>query len=131
MRPRFFYVRNLATFDTQKIDVNAHKGLAHDIKATFRQQTMDIGHTAIGRVFYGHHRGLSIALAHRIHRFLKACTGQHIPIGACFAAGLVRIGTKLSLKGDAAWVCGGSHNKSFRWAFCRASYTLPSYVGRR
>jgi hypothetical protein len=104
--------------------MHPHEGLVHDMQAGFGQQAVNVGHAPVGRVLHRKHRLIGLAARHGLDHRLEGGAGQRLELRARGVAGLMRVGTGFSLKGDAL----GHVSTLSEWAFRRAPYTLPPPV---
>ncbi len=118
------------TGNAQQVDMHPHKGFIDDMQARLRQQVVVVGHPAKGCVFHRQHRQRGLALMDGGDHILEGAAGQRLHLRAGIDAGLVRIGARLSLKGDALGhvflVCRAELRG---WSFRRAKYRLKSPRG--
>ena len=84
----------------QKGNAHPHERLAYDVQPAARQQVVNVSHAPECRIFHRQHRKACCAAAHCLDRLLKAAAGQDGCAGICLAAGLMGIGSGLSLKGN-------------------------------
>jgi hypothetical protein len=83
-------------------DPHPDKGLVDDVQPAFGQQAMDVGHAPIGRVLDRQHGQFGLAVAHRVDHLLEGAAGQRFHLGAGLHTGLMRVGARFALKGDAS-----------------------------
>ena len=88
-------------------DAHPHEGFADDMQPAFRQQAVNIGHPAIGRVLDRQHGQLGAALVYGPDNAFERLAGHRFHVGAGLKAGLVTIGAKGPLEGDARRGLGG------------------------
>ncbi len=95
-------VRELRPAHAEQVDVHPHEGLAHDVEPAFGQQPVDVGDPPVGRVLDRQHRQIRRTRAHCLDHVLERAAGHHLHLGVRLVAGLVGIGPRLSLEGDAS-----------------------------
>ncbi|MEY5038610.1 MAG: hypothetical protein RL472_1716 [Pseudomonadota bacterium] len=100
MAMRLGHIRKRCPLYPQQIDMHADKGLVHDMQARPWQQRMHIRHPPVGRVFHRQHAQIDRACAGHLDHIFKGLARNRGEIGPGLRAGLMRIGSKLSLKGD-------------------------------
>ena len=109
MAMRLLHLCQSRALHAQKVHMHPDESLVHDMQARTRQQRMDIGDPAIGRILDRKHAEVDFAAGDLFHHFLESGAGNCLHTRAGLLAGLVRIGAKLSLKGDATGHLKRSH----------------------
>ncbi len=105
--------------------MNPHEGFVDDVKAAFRQEAVDVGHTPVCRVLDRKHSKLGFARGDSSDDILERAAGQRLHPGTRFPAGLVRIGAEFPLKCDASrHVSPRLKTVTGRWSIGRGSYPL-------
>ena len=89
--------------DREEVDMDPDEGLVDDVEPAFRQQPVDVGHPAIGRVLHRQHGQVGLAPPDRLDDVLEGLAGHRLHHRVGFAARLVRIGARLSLERDLSW----------------------------
>jgi hypothetical protein len=84
----------------EQVDVHPEEMLGDDVQAGFRQEVVDVGDAAVGRVLDRQQRERGPALPHRRHRALEGVARQRLVVGEGLDAGLVRVGAEAALEGD-------------------------------
>ena len=95
-------VRKRCTGAAHQADFDADKGFVDDGEPRLRQQGMDVGHPAIGRIFDGQHGQVRHAPLDGVNRVFEGSAGQSLHIGTGFETGFVAIGTWLALERNAS-----------------------------
>ena len=89
MTTRDFNVFQSHTGQRQKIDAHPNEDLIIDEQPAFWQQSMHIGHAAIGGVFHWQHREFGCTGAYSGDHIFKCWAWQGGMLGPCSDAGLV------------------------------------------
>ena len=114
--------------DGEQIDPDTHEGLGDDEKAGFGKQVVDVCHAPESGVLDRQHGEVGLARADRLDGVLEGAAGHGLHLGVSLVAGLVRIGTRLALKGNASghFLSVSVPHRDLRQvrSFGRANYTL-------
>ena len=79
---------------------HTHERLADNTQAGLRQQAVNVGNAAIGRVLDRQHGQIGSTVVHGGNHIVKGGARHGNRSGPCFQAGFVTIGAQISLKGD-------------------------------